>query len=409
MDLIVRQARLWPSGDGAPVDVAIRDGRIAAIGPDLPHRGPERQAGGRLLVAGLVETHLHLDKSRLGDLGCAGGLAEAIVRTAQAKATFTPDEVYERACRTLEAAVSHGTTVVRTHVELDPSVGLRGLEGVAAAAARYAAHVDVQVCVYAQEGLSQSPETERLLVHGVELGATVIGGAPYTDGDPRRQIDIVFELARRYDLDVDLHLDLADTTEAMQIGYVCAVTESHGYGGRVAVGHVTQLAFLPPPELDAMARCIADAGVAVTALPATDLFLMGRGWSHARPRGVAPLEALRRHGVTCSVATNNVLNSFTPYGDASLVRMANLYANVAQVAAPDDLADCLSMVTDQAAALLRCDGYGFGIGTPADMVLLDATGPAAAVAEIAPAMWGLKAGRPSFTRPGVELHRASPL
>ena len=275
--------------------------------------------------------------------------------------------------------------------------------------AHYAAHVDVQLCVYAQEGLSQSPETERLLVEGVGMGATVIGGAPYTDRDPRRQIDMIFELARRFDLDVDLHLDLADTTEAMQIGYVCATTESYGYGGRVAVGHVTQLAFLPPPELDAIARRIADAGVAVTALPATDLFLMGRGWSHARPRGVAPLEALRRHGVTCSVATNNVLNSFTPYGDASLVRMANLYANVAQVAAPDVLADCLSMVTDQAASLLRCDGYGFGIGTPADMVLLDATGPAAAVAEIAPAVWGLKGGRPSFTRPGVELHRAPPL
>jgi cytosine deaminase len=234
---------------------------------------------------------------------------------------------------------------------------------------------------------------------------TVIGGAPYTDANPRAQIDLIFDLARQFDVDIDLHLDLAETTEGMQVDYVCAQTEAYGYGGRVTVGHVTQLSLLTPGELVRIGQRLADVGVAVTALPATDLFLMGRSAARAKPRGVAPLAALREHGVTCSVATNNVLNSFTPYGDGSLIRMANLYANVDHVSEPTQLADCLSMITDQAAAILRCDDYGFTVGSPADLVLLDAKDPASAIAEIAPAVWGMKAGRKTFSRPPVVLHQ----
>src|SRR3546814_9199567 len=102
---------------------------------------------------------------------------------------------------------------------------------------------------------------------------------------------------------------------------------------------------LPPARLAEVAHRLAGAGVAVTVLPATDLFLMGRGHDHNIPRGVTHAHTLLQHGVTCSLSTNNVLNPFTPFGDASLVRMANLYANIAQVGSRAGMADCLDMVT----------------------------------------------------------------
>lgn len=404
VDLVVRRARLWP-GSAGPVDVAVVADRIASVGVDLAVVGREVDAAGRVLVPGLVETHLHLDKSRLPDVDTDGGLEAAIARTAEAKASFTPDAVHRRAVRTLESCLVHGTTRVRTHVEVDPTVGLRGFEGVMAARESFAGRVDVQVCVFPQEGLAVEAATAGLLATALGAGATVIGGAPYTDSDPRAQIDMVFDLARDHDVDVDLHLDLRETTEAMQIEYVCRKVEEAGLHGRVAVGHVTQLSLVPPAEFERIAAVVAAAGVSVTTLPATDLFLMGREATHAKPRGVVPLEVLRRHGVRCSISTNNVLNSFTPFGDGSLVRMANLYANVAHVADPAGLLDCLSMITDQAAGILGCDDYGFEVGAPADMVLLDATDPAAVVAELAPALWGVKGGVPTFTRPDVVLHR----
>ena len=254
-----------------------------------------------------------------------------------------------------------------------------------------------------QEGLTNNPGTENLLVEGLRRGTRVIGAAPYCDPDPRGQIDRIFALAR--DWDVDMHLDMGETPDGMQAEYVCRKTEEYGWGGRVTVGHATQMSLVPPAHYAALAATLARAGAAVTVLPSTDLFLQGRSHGHAVPRGVLPLERLRAAGVTCSVATNNVLNPFTPYGDANLLRMANLYANVCQVSRPGDLAACLGMVTTDAARLMRVDGYGIRVGAAADLVLLQAATGAGAVAELAQPLWGMKAGRLTFTRARPVLHR----
>src|SRR5260370_103848 len=102
-----------------------------------------------------------------------------------------------------------------------------------------------------------------------------------------------------------------------------------------------------------MANHRARPGVAVTILPSTALLLMGRAHDRAVRGGVVKAEPLRGAGVTCSISTNNVLNPFTPYGDGSLIRMANLYANVCHVSRPSDLAGCLDMITGSAARLMR--------------------------------------------------------
>jgi len=150
----------------------------------------------------------------------------------------------------------------------------------------------------------------------------------------------------------------------MDIDEVCRQATAHRYGGRVAAGHVTKPSALPPERLAEAALRLRDAGVAVTALPSTDLFLMGRGVSHNVPRGVTPVHRLSAHGVTCSLATNNVLNPFTPFGDCSLVRMANLYANVVQAGTPGDLAACFDLVTAQPARLMNFADYGIAVGNP---------------------------------------------
>ena len=403
MDHVVRRAGL----PGGIFDIGIAGGRIAAIERHLACDAPETDAEGCWVTAGLVETHIHLDKSCILDRCAAaeGSVQEAVRLTKAAKAGFTAEDVYARGKRTLERCLCHGTTRMRTHVELDPGIGLRGLEGVEALARDYAWAVDLQICVFPQEGLLDNPGTEALLVEGLRRGARVLGGAPYCDADPAGQIDRVFAVARDFDVDIDLHLDMGDSPAGMQADHVCRVTESYGMGGRVSIGHATQMSFLPPADFAAQARRLADAGISVAVLPATDLFLTGRSFDHAVPRGVAPVDALRRAGCRCSVASNNVLNPFTPYGDGSLVRMANLAANVAQIGRPADLAACLDMITGEAAAAIGFSDYGVAVGHTADLVAFDASDAAGVVAEVAPALWGMRAGRRSFTRPRAALHR----
>ena len=180
--------------------------------------------------------------------------------------------------------------------------------------------------------------------------------------------------------------------------YVCDLTERYGYGGRVAIGHVTKLSALPPKRFREQAQRLAAAGVAVTVLPATDLYLMGRHQEHSIMRGVAPAHRLLEQGVNCSLSTNNVLNPFTPFGDCSLVRMANLYANICQVGDRRNLEECYEMVTNRPARLMRLPQYGLAVGQAADLAVLDCDSRAAAVSEVVSPTMAFKAGRRTFFR-----------
>jgi cytosine deaminase len=406
MDLIVRDACVWQEGALRNLDIGIQGTTIAAIASGLKADAPELKAAGCLVIPGMIETHIHLDKTCILDR-CRieeGTVAEAVRETAAAKRNFTVEDVYARGKRTLERCIAQGTMHMRTHVELDPGIKMIGFEAVEQLARDYAWAIDVELCVFPQEGMLNNPGTEELLIEGLKRGARTIGAVPYFDTDPRGQIDRIFAIARDFDAEIDMHLDLAETTDGMQIEYVCRKTEEFGWGGRVAVGHATQMSLLPPDRFAAIATQLASAGVAVTILPSTDLHLMGRSHDHAVPRGVVPAEPLRKAGVTCSISTNNVLNPFTPYGDGSLIRMANLYANVCHVSRPADLAGCLDMITGAAARLMRLEDYGIAVGGPADLVCLDASNPADAVATLAQPLWGLKRGRASFTRPRAQIH-----
>ncbi|NIK49321.1 amidohydrolase family protein [Variibacter gotjawalensis] len=406
IDLVIRNARV-ASHPGRLVDLGIAAGKIVAIESGLRADAEEGDAGGRLVAPGFVETHLHLDKSCILDR-CAtkdGTLDEAIRETSRAKAGFSPEDVYARAKKTLEKCILNGTTHIRTHVEVDPGIGLKGLEGVLPLVKEYAFAVDLEICVFPQEGMLNNPGTEELMLAALDRGASVLGACPYTDSDAHGQIDRIFDLARERDVDIDMHLDFSLGGKNMDLDHVCRCSEKFRWGGRVACGHVTKLSSLPPRDLDAAAARMKNAGVAVTVLPSTDLYLMGRPAQHDVVRGVAPAHRLLGHGVNCSLATNNVLNPFTPFGDCSLMRMANLYANIAQIGTESGMTDCHAMVTSRAAQLLNAKDYGVAVGAQADFVVLDCETPAQAVAEIAPVLAVYKRGKQTVSRALPQLHR----
>ncbi|VVO56825.1 amidohydrolase family protein [Pseudomonas fluorescens] len=361
---------------------------------------------GHLILPGLIETHIHLDKACIMQR-ChlqQGTLAEAIVQTRAAKAEFTEQDIYLRGAQVLDKAILQGTTFMRTHVELDPQIGLVGFNAIRRLQTDYAWAITLQICVFPQEGLLNNPGTEALLCQALESGATVLGGCPYMDTDPLGQIERLFELAVAYDCDLDLHLDFDLNPEGMTVMEVARCTQLHNWGGRVTIGHVTKLSTLPREHLMELGRRLADVGVQVTCLPSTDLFLMGRDAFHNKPRGLAPLAQLHACGVTCSVSTNNIGNPFTPYGDASLIRQANLFANVSQMGTVPELLQCLGWVSSESARLLRLTDYGLLPGCRADFIVYDAPSPAAVIAEISAPLMGYKAGRQTFSRPaGVIL------
>ncbi|TIX87022.1 amidohydrolase family protein [Rhizobium sp. P44RR-XXIV] len=402
LDLVISNVRI--ARQEGCFEIGVRGGKIAAIERTLATDAPRHDMCGGFAFGGFADSHIHLDKACILDrcLICEGTLEEAVRETAKAKLGFTIEDVYTRAARVVENAIMNGTTAMRTFVEIDRRAGFRSFEAIKQIRRAYAWAIDIQICAFAQEGLTNEPETSEMLDHALESGADLIGGCPYTDPDPQAHISRIFDLAERHGVDVDFHLDFDLNPSGSAIPAVLAETERRGYGGRVSIGHATKLSAMPTPTVSEFARRLADAGVAVTTLPATDIFLLGRGADHLIPRGLAPAMLLMDHGVNVTAATNNVLNPFTPYGDASLARMANLFANLAQLSRDDDIARAFDMVTINAARLMRRD-YRLEPGATADIVVVDAADPLSLVREIRQPIAGWKNGRQSFIRPQPRL------
>ena len=406
VDLIVRNARLASTPEEPAVDIAIADGRIVAVQPELRVEGPSYDAEGHLTCGGLVETHIHLEKSRIVDR-CApetGRQPMAMERVSAVKHSFTVEDAYRRAAQTLEGCIKFGATRMRPHVELDGGVDLRTFEAVSALQRDYAWAIDLEICVFPQEGLTDNPRADALLVQALQRGARVIGAAPNFDPDHSGQIHRVFDLAREYDVDIDMHLDSGNSPDEMDIELVCELTEKYKLGGRVAIGHGCKYSTMKVAAFHTLATRIADAGVAVTSLPATDLFMQGRDQTDNVRRGVVDVNVLVEHGVNCSISTNNILNPFTPLGDCSLIRMANLQANVCQISHPHRLRECFAMLTERSARLMNLKDYGIAVGNPADIVVIDAATPEQAVAENAAPLVVFKRGVRTVTRARAELH-----
>lgn len=404
-DLVLRNARL--SGQAALQDIGITDGCIAAIGCIVAGAGRQEEAiGGRLVLPGFVDTHVHLDKScllcRCGNAG--GGLKGAIAAVAQLKRDYTVEDVYARGARTIEMAIAKGTMHMRTHVEVDPRAGLRSFEAMKRLRQDYAFALDLSICVFPQEGLTNDPGTEELLEQALVEGADLLGGCPYTDSNPSGQMDRLFAMAVRHDVDLDFHLDFDLDPSWTHLDEICARTEKAGWQGRVAVGHATKLAAMDEATFERQAARVVKAGVAVTALPSTDLYLNGREAGFHAVRGVAPVHLLKKRGISASIASNNILNPFTPFGDCSLLRMANLYANLMHLG-PESFAACLDLVSGDAARLMRIEDYGLAIGAKADIIVMDGEEEAEVFGGLCEPVMGFKRGRKSFVKPDAMLFR----
>jgi cytosine deaminase len=394
MDLIIRQARLQDNEELK--DIAVQDGKIIEIADAIEgNAAKEIQAEGRVLIPGLIESHIHLDKALIASRkpNKSGTLQEAIKVTAELKPTFTKEDVYSRAKQALEMIITSGVTTIRTHSEFDPAQGFTGFETILQLKEEYKDLVDIQVVAFPQEGIFKAPGTEEMMYQAMEMGADVVGGIPYNDAPANDHIDLVFEIAKKYGKDIDLHQDFADEADNLSIEYLCKKTIAEGYQGRVSVGHLTALHALPEVELRPIIELMAEADISVMALPATDLHLGARSDEYNVRRAVTPIRKLRDGGVNMCIATNNIRNAFTPYGTGDVMQTAMLAIPVAHLGGADDLPTVLPMITTNPARAIGLKDYGIEVGNKADMVLLDTKVVNDAIIDLPTRLFVIKNGR----------------
>ncbi|MGX7418517.1 amidohydrolase family protein [Carnobacterium gallinarum] len=401
MDILLKKVRL--DDESELQDVGIKDGKISAIEKEINQPATKIiEANGKVLIPGFVESHIHLDKALIASRkpNKSGTLQEAINVTAELKPTFTKEDIYIRAKKALDMIIPRGVTTIRTHAEFDPAQGFTGFETIMALKKEYQDLVDIQVVAFPQEGIFKAPGTEKMMYEAMEMGADVVGGIPYNDAPANEHIDLVFEIAKKYNKPIDLHQDFSDEANSLSIDYLCHKTIAEGYQGRVAVGHLTALHALPKEQLDPIVALIAEAGISVMALPATDLHLGARNDTSNVRRAVTPIRKLRDGGVNMCIATNNIRNAFTPYGNGDILQTAMLAIPVGHLGGADDLPTVLPMITENPAKALGLTNYGISVGNQADLVLLDTFVKHDAIIDIPERLYVIKNGKIT-----VETHK----
>jgi len=369
----LQDARL---ADGTRADIVVDGERIAQVGRGGAEGVPDRvDCSGKLLLPAFIDGHVHLDKALIRDelREHDGTLAGAIGAIHERKRRYTADDVRARARAVIEDSVRLGTTRLRSHVDVDTIGGLVPLEGVMAAAADCGDIAEVRTIAFPQEGLIRDPGAFQLMEAALEAGADVVGGMPHwelEEASQREHVRFCFDLAERFDRDIDMHVDETDDAGVRTLEMVADEALARGYSGRVCAGHVCSLASADHAYAERVIEKCRRAEISIAANPVTNLVLQGRGDRGLIRRGTTRIGELREAGVNVLFGQDCVKDGFYPFGRGSMLEVALISAHAAHLTTRDDLDFALRAVTQAPALAMHLSDYGLTPGSRADIQLL---------------------------------------
>ncbi|WP_201862936.1 amidohydrolase family protein [Microvirga soli] len=390
-NLVIRNVR--PMG-GETTSIAIRDGRIASYGEDVQDSQESLDGGGAILIPGLVEAHTHMDKTLLGmgwyrnEVGPR--LIDKIENERMQRRVLGIDPARQSAWQTVLAA-SLGTTHIRTHVDVDTEVGVAGIEGVLETRERYRNMVDIELVAFPQSGMLIRSGTVELMERALQLGAQVVGGLDPAgiDRDPKGHLDVVFDLADRYGVPVDIHLHEPAELGAFSMELIIERTKVLGLQGKVTISHAFCLGMTDQDYVAALIDALAQAQIHIlTTAPAS--------------RPAPAVKRLVEAGIVVAAGTDGVRDTWGPYNNPDMLERAVLVGLRNNLRRDDEVALALDTCTFGGARMMGLNDYGLDLGCKADLVLLDGETLAEAVVDRRPRRMVVKGGK-VIARDGTAL------
>ncbi|MER6098538.1 amidohydrolase [Streptomyces sp. NPDC001728] len=350
-----------PFGAAKATDLVVVDGRISD-GP-APRGTKVVDGGGRIALPSLVDAHIHPDKTTWGGSWVsrkpASGIADYVAQDVELfRAQRRP--VAERAYGLMSHAVSRGTRAMRAHADVAPAYGLAGAEGVAEARERLRHALDVQIVAFPQHGVARTPGTAALLEQAAREGLIdMIGGIDPIGFDQAldEQLDIVFGIADRQGVGVDIHLHDRGEKGMRAMRGIVERTRALSLAGKVTVSHVFCLPGLSDLELGSIAADLGDQDIALTTVAPSDSLVL-------------PIARLREYGVRVGLGSDGVRDSWSPFGNADMVHRAHILGWVTDVRLDEELKDCYDVASDGGADVMGLAHADFKAGAPADFVLV---------------------------------------
>ncbi len=399
LDTVLRGVTL---ADGTAADVRLQGPSIAAVtAPGGPANGSRIvDLAGHLVLPAAVEAHAHLDKAFLAErlANPNGDLLGAIAAMIAARPTMSVEETIGRAERAVRLLAAQGFHAVRSHADTTLDHGLRSVEALVEVRQRVADVIDVEVVamsgwpVAGDEGAPQ----RALLRSAMAAGADLVGGCPHLDHEIHAATEVYLELAGEHGVGLDLHTDETLEPDVDGLSDLAELVKATGFPHPVTASHCVSLGTKAPAEQRAIAEAVAAAGIAVIALPATNLYLQGRDHPTAMPRGLTAVRALEAAGAVVAAGGDNLQDPFNPIGRGCPFETAALMVLTAHL----QPAEAWEFVTDRAAVATGRPPTRIAAGEPADLIAVPARSLREAIATGAP-------GRRVWRR-GVEVTASTP-
>ena len=381
--------------------IVIEDGKIARILPNeqqIDFSGDILDGEQGIVYPPFVEPHIHLDATQTAgqpNWNQSGTLFEGIERWAERKSLLSHEDVKSRAWKTLKWQIANGVQHVRTHVDVsDPT--LTALKAMLAVKKEVAPWVDLQIVAFPQEGILSYPNGEALLDQAMAMGADVVGGIPHFEFTREYGVEsmhIAFNIARKYNKQIDIHCDEIDDEQSRFVETVAALALKYEMGDKVTASHTTAMHSYNNAYASRLFRLLKLSKIHFVANPLVNIHLQGRFDTYPKRRGVTRVKEMLKNNINVCFGHDDVFDPWYPLGTANMLQVLHMGLHVCQLMGYGQINDGLKLVTENSAKALGLQGYGVEEGNAANFIILPAENGFDAVRRQVPTRYSIRHGK----------------
>ena len=345
-----------------------------------------------------VEPHIHLDATQTAgqpNWNQSGTLFEGIERWAERKSLLSHEDVKSRAWKTLKWQIANGVQYVRTHVDVsDPT--LTALKAMLEVKKEIAPWVDLQIVAFPQEGILSYPNGEKLLEQAMEMGADVVGGIPHFEFTREYGVEsmhIAFDIARKYNKQIDIHCDEIDDEQSRFVETVAALALKYDMGEKVTASHTTAMHSYNNAYASRLFRLLKMSKIHFVANPLVNIHLQGRFDTYPKRRGGTRVKEMLKNNINVCFGHDDVFDPWYPLGTANMLQVLHMGLHVCQLMGYGQINDGLKLVTENSAKALGLMDYGIQEGNSANFIVLPAENGFDAVRRQVPTRYSIRHGK----------------
>ena len=381
--------------------ILIEEGKISRIFPQdevFNYSGEILDGEEGIVYPPFVEPHIHLDATQTAgqpNWNQSGTLFEGIERWAERKSLLSHEDVKSRAWKTLKWQIANGVQYVRSHVDVsDPT--LTALKAMLEVKKEIAPWVNLQIVAFPQEGILSYPNGEKLLDQAMEMGADVVGGIPHFEFTREYGVEsmhIAFDIARKYNKQIDIHCDEIDDEQSRFVETVAALALKYDIGEKVTASHTTAMHSYNNAYASRLFRLLKMSKIHFVANPLVNIHLQGRFDTYPKRRGVTRVKEMLKNNINVCFGHDDVFDPWYPLGTANMLQVLHMGLHVCQLMGYGQINDGLKLVTENSAKALGLTDYGIKEGHSANFIVLPAENGFDAVRRQVPTRYSIRHGK----------------